>query len=235
MNFFEMHRVGEILSRVNDASRVRDAVSGATLTIIVDGAMVVAVTALLWVYDIQLAAIATVFAPLLVLTVLAHQPAAKRLSRQSMEDAAQHSAHLVEDISGVETIKAFGIGRLRADEGEDRLVKLSRSLFSLQKLEMSMDSLSGIVSGLAGIAVLWYGGHRVIEGALTIGELMFFYTLLGYMLGPLERLASVNLDIQDALIAVDRLYQVMGSEHRRYRFTKSVVYAAFQRRGASQR
>ena len=49
-------------------------------------------------------------------------------------------------------------------------------------------------------------------GALTIGQLMFFYTLLGYLLEPLERLASVNLKIQDALVAVDRLYQVMDLE-----------------------
>ncbi len=52
----------------------------------------------------------------------------------------------------------------------------------------------------------------MIAGALTIGELMFFYTLLGYLLEPLERLASVNLQIQDALVAVDRLFQVMDLE-----------------------
>src|SRR5262245_57104409 len=51
-----------------------------------------------------------------------------------------------------------------------------------------------------------------MAGALTIGELMFFYTLLGYLLGPLERLASVNLQIQEALVAIDRLYQVMDLE-----------------------
>jgi ABC-type bacteriocin/lantibiotic exporter with double-glycine peptidase domain len=65
------------------------------------------------------------------------------------------------------------------------------------------------VTGIAGVIVLWYGGHRVMVGALTIGELMFFYTLLGYLLQPLERLTSVNLQLQEALVAIDRLYQVM--------------------------
>ena len=68
------------------------------------------------------------------------------------------------------------------------------------------------VTTLAGIVVLWYGGHRVMAGALTIGQLMFFYSLLGYLLEPLQRLASVNLKIQDALVAVDRLYQIMDLE-----------------------
>jgi ABC-type multidrug transport system fused ATPase/permease subunit len=68
------------------------------------------------------------------------------------------------------------------------------------------------VTTLVGIVILWYGGHRVIEGALTVGQLLFFYTLLGYLLGPLERLASVNLRIQDSLVAGDRLYQVLDIE-----------------------
>ena len=129
-----------------------------------------------------------------------------------MEDAAQLSAHLVEDVSGVETVKAFGAERLRAEEGEARLVGLVQSIFSLQKLGISMNALGTFVTALAGIVVLWYGGHRVMDGALTIGQLMFFYSLLGYLLEPLERLASVNLKLQDALVAVDRLYQVLDLE-----------------------
>ena len=155
---------------------------------------------------------ATLFAPLLMLVVLSHHPAAKRRSRQAMEDAARLSAHLVEDVSGVETIKAYGAESERQEAGEQRLVKMIQTIFSLQKLNISMSAVGGLVSGLAGIVILWYGGHRVIAGALSIGELMFFYTLLGYMLEPLERLSTINLQIQDALVAIDRLYQVMDLE-----------------------
>ena len=75
-----------------------------------------------------------------------------------------------------------------------------------------MNALGTFVTAMAGLVVLWYGGHRVMDGALTIGQLMFFYSLLGYLLGPLERLASVNLKLQDALVAVDRLYQILDLE-----------------------
>ena len=129
-----------------------------------------------------------------------------------MESAAGLSAHLVEDVSGVETVKAFGAERSRAEEGEERLVAFVQASFSLQKLGISMDTLGMCVTGLAGVVILWYGGHRVMTGALTIGQLMFFYSMLGNLLGPLERLASINLQIQDALVAVDRLYQVMDLE-----------------------
>jgi ATP-binding cassette subfamily B protein len=184
-------------------------VSGTTLTAVVDGTLVVLLVAVLWLYDMPLALVATAFVPLLLLSVVVHHPAARRSSRAAMEHATQLSAHLVEDVSGVETVKAFGAEHLRAEEGETRLVRLVQALFALQKLGMSMQALGTFVTALAGITVLWYGGHRVMAGALTIGQLMFFYALLGYLLEPLQRLASVNLQLQDAFVAVDRLYQIL--------------------------
>lgn len=212
MSFFEMRRVGEILSRVNDAAKISNAVGGVTLTAIVDGTLVVVVSALLWCYDPPLAMVATLFVPVLLISVLVHHPAVKKRSRRAMEQGARYSAHLVEDVAGVETIKAFNSESLRTDEGEERLVNVVHSGFGLQMLGMSMRSASLLVTAIAGIAVLWYGGHRVMAGALSIGELMFFHTLLASLLGPLERLASVNLQLQDALVAADRLFQVMDVE-----------------------
>ncbi len=209
MKFFEMRQVGEILSRGNDATKVREAISGTTLTVLLDGMMVMIAVVLLWSYDAKLAAVATAFVPALLLTVLAHHAPVKRLSRRAMEQSARFSAYMVEDISGVETIKAFGVERFRSFERDSRLTQLLKSTFSLQKLGISMSSTGALVSGAAGIVVLWYGGHRVIDGALTIGQLMFFYTMLSYLLGPLERLASVNLQVQDALVAMNRLYEIM--------------------------
>src|SRR5437762_5413027 len=129
-----------------------------------------------------------------------------------MECSAQLSAHLAEDVAGVETIKAFGRERARAEEGESRLVGVVQSVFGLQKIGASINALGAFVTAAAGITILWYGGHRVMIGALSIGELMFFHSLLGYLLEPLGRLASVNVQIQDGLAAVDRLYQVLDLE-----------------------
>src|SRR5262245_32637240 len=212
LQFFEMRQVGEILSRVNDAAKVREAVSGTTLTAVVDGTLVVLLVVVLWLYDTSLALVATAFVPLLVLSAVVHHPAARRRSRVTMEDAAQLSAHLAEDVSGVETVKAFGAEPLRVEEGEARLVKLVQTIFALEQLGISMSALGTFVTAMASLVVLWYGGHRVMEGALTIGQLMFFNSLLGYLLGPLERLASVNLKLQEALMAVDRLYQILDLE-----------------------
>ena len=212
MNFFEMRQVGEIFSRANDASKVREAISGAALTAVVDGVVVLFTSAVLAMYDVQLAFVAALFGPLWFAVVMLHQPATKRQSRAVMEAAATYSAHIVEDISGVETIKAFSAQRTRMEAGEQRLVKLVQSAFSMQMIGTSLDALGGLLTGIAGLAILWYGGYRVVSGALSIGELMFFYTLLGYLLQPLDRLATVNVQFQEAFVAIDRLFQVLDIE-----------------------
>jgi HlyB family type I secretion system ABC transporter len=212
LRFFEMRRVGEILSRFHDAAKVREAISGTATTLVVDGVLVTITAVALWVYDVPLALVATAFVPLLAVSVLVHQPFILRRAREAMEHSAQLSAQLVENVSGVDTVKAFGAERARADGADDFLVRVVKSVQSLQRCGMSMSTLGLAVTGLAGVVVLWYGGHRVMTGALTIGQLMFFSSLLGHLLGPLERLAGVNVQLQDALVAVDRLYQVLDLE-----------------------
>lgn len=212
MPFFETRRVGEILSRFHDASHIREAISGTTTTVLVDGLLVLVMVPVLFFYDLPLAMVAAAFVPVLIGSALIHQPLLVRRSREMMENAAGLSSHLVEDVSGVETIKAYGAEPTRLAEGESRLVKVAQSNFAIQKLSMSMSTVGLLVSVGAGLAVLWYGGHRVIDGALSIGQLMFFHSLLSYMLGPIERLSGVNLQLQEALVAVDRLFQVLDNE-----------------------
>src|SRR5262249_30734187 len=189
--------------------KVRDAVSGVTLTAVVDGTMVILSMTVLWLHDARLALVSSLFVPALWLSALAHQPAARRRSREAMERAAKLSAHMVQDVAGIETVKALGLERARTEEGETRLVRVVQAVFSSQKLAVSAGAAAMLATGAAGIIVLWYGGLRVMDGAMSVGQLMFFNGLLAYMLQPLERLASVNLQIQDALVAVDRLDQVM--------------------------
>ena len=212
VRFFETRQVGEVVSRVGDASKVCEAVSGTTTTALVDGTLVVILLAGLWAYDWPLALAVTAFVPLLMLSAAVLHPAARRRSREVMERAAGFTGRLVEDVSGVETVKAFGAERRRAEGGEERLVHLTHSSFALQKLGLGMDAAGTFLTALAGLVVLWYGGHRAMSGALTVGQLLFCYALVGYLLEPLNRLSAVNLKLQDALVAVDRLYQILDLE-----------------------
>jgi ATP-binding cassette subfamily B protein len=179
------------------------------MTAVVDGVLVLLLLAVLWGYDPRLATVTTIFVAFLVAAVMGQHRAARTWSNEAMERVARLSSHLIEDVSGVETIKAFGAESERSEECESRLVGFVQSIFGMEMLGLRMSAAASFVTAIAGLAILWYGGHRVIAGEMTIGQLLFFYSMLATLLAPLERLTAVNLKIQEALVASDRLSQIM--------------------------
>jgi len=228
IKFFEMRRVGEILSRVQDAAHVRNAISGTTLTALVDTTMVLVMAGFLFYHDWPLALVASAFVPVMVFGVAIFHPAVKLKAREGMEHAARVASHLYEDVSGIETVKAFGAERRRSEQGEENLIRMVQTGFTVQKLSIAMGTIGGMVRGLAGLLILWYGGYRVMAGEITLGQLMFFNSMLAYMIQPLERLASVNLGLQQALVSVDRLYQILDVEIEKLRDSKRALFTGLQ-------
>src|SRR5690606_25562890 len=98
MRFFETRRAGEILARMNDAAKLREAVSGSVTTAVVDAVVVVGLLGVLWLYDVQLAAATTVVAPVFLAAIVLNHKAARNRSQDAMENGAQLSAHLIEDV-----------------------------------------------------------------------------------------------------------------------------------------
>lgn len=212
LNFFETRRVGEILSRVSDAGKIRQAISATAMTIFVDGTMIVVATAAMVMTDLSLASICLAFVPVFVVGLLIlRRPLAQR-QRTVMEQASDLQSRWVEDVSAAETIKANRAEEIRGGESESKQVRLFRSILSSSRYGLAVDVLSAAMVGASMIATLWLGGHRVIEGAMTVGTLMFFYTLVGLMFGPLERLSSITVMWQDASVALDRMWEILSLE-----------------------
>jgi len=215
MRFFETRQLGDIMSRMGETARLREAINGAVTSALVDGTVVAGILGILWAYDGPLALATSAVVPIFLVTVALHHGSGRRHVQEVLESNSHLTTHLVEDIAGIETIKLFAAEEPRTVKGEGRILALVQSVFALQTLEIRVQSLAMLVTGLASVAVLWFGGHRVIAGALSVGELLFFYTLLLTVLEPLNRLAMVNLKLQDALVAVDRLFQILDLETER--------------------
>src|SRR5262249_3396798 len=142
LGFFESRRVGEILARVNDAAKIREAISGVTLGVVVDGMTVLLSAAVLLWYDWPLGLTSLAFVPLVALAIAAQRPAIRRKSRAAMEQQAELEAHMVEEIGGVETLKSFRMERGRGAVGEEIIANLSHRLGALQHLGLSVRALA---------------------------------------------------------------------------------------------
>jgi len=210
--FFDTMRVGEIISRVNDAVKIRIFINNVSLDLIVNLLILIFTLGLMLVYSWKLSAIALLSAPLFFLIYFLFNRLNKKYQRKMMESSADLEAHLVESLNSVSTIKRFGIEQFANLKTEIRFVHLIKNTYnSIYGSIMANGGIEVVSTGIT-IALLWAGSAFVIKQELTPGTLMLFYSLAGYVTGSVSKLISSNQTIQDALIAADRLFQIMDLE-----------------------
>lgn len=210
--FFDTMRVGEIISRVNDAVKIRNFINNVSLDLAVNLLIMIFTLIVMFVYSWKLAAITLVSAPMFIITYVLFNRLNKKYQRGIMESSAELESQLVESLNSIATIKRFGIEPFANLKTEMRFVHLLKNTYtSAYGAILANGGIEFISTGIT-IAVLWAGSNFVIDKEITPGTLMVFYSLVGYVLTPVGKLISSNQTIQDAMIAADRLFQIMDLE-----------------------
>jgi len=210
--FFDTMRVGEIISRVNDAVKIRNFINNVSLDLVVNLMTLLFSVGLMFVYSWELALVTLASAPLFLIIFWSFNKLNKKYQRGIMESSADLESQLVESINSISTIKRFGIEDFANLKTETRFVHLLKNTFrSIYGAIMAQGSIQFVSTAIT-IAVLWMGSVLVIDKELTPGTLMVFYSLISYVISPIASLISSNQTIQDALIAADRLFQIMDLE-----------------------
>lgn len=209
MNFFSTRKVGEIISRFNDAGKVRDAISGATLTIMIDVLMAIAGAIILFIQNSRLFFISLLMVILYCIIVVVFNKIYEKLNRIQMEDNAKLTSYMVESLNGIQTVKAYNSETKVKLETERRFVTLLKSVFDLCYVENIQSSLKVFVELIGGVLILWIGGISVIKGDMTIGSLITFNALLAYFLDPVKNLINLQPQMQTAVVAADRLGEIL--------------------------
>ncbi len=154
MNFFGSRKVGEIISRFNDASKVREAIAGATLTIMIDTLMAVAGAVILYMQNEKMFGIAILMVILYMIIVITFNRWYEKLNRKQMEDNAQLTSYLVESLNGIQTIKAYNAEGKVKSEMEIRFVRLLKSIFRLSWVGNLQSSLKVFIELVGGVIIL---------------------------------------------------------------------------------
>ncbi|MBG9692093.1 peptidase domain-containing ABC transporter [Lysinibacillus sphaericus] len=212
MNFFSTRKVGEIISRIMDASKVREALSGATLTIVLDTMMVIVGAVILYTQSAFLFGITLVMVPVYILIVWLFKKTYENINRREMEENAQLNAYLVESLNGVETIKAYNAEKATKDELEKRFIKFLKSIFKHGLIDNYQNSLKNYLGLVSGTVILWVGSYQVLRGNMTAGQLIAFNALLAYFLTPLQNLVNLQPMLQSAIVASQRLGEILDLE-----------------------
>ncbi len=212
MDFFNTRKVGEIVSRFIDASRVRDAISGATLTIMIDILMVIAGGIVLYTQNPSLFGLTILLAVLYAVIVFTFNKPFRNVNRQQMENNAKLTTYLVESLNGIETVKAYNAESQVYLETEQRFIKFLKSVFHGGWLHNLQSLFTELITGVGGIIIIWVGAYNVIKGRMTVGQLLAFNALLAYFLNPIKNLIGLQPMIQTAIVAAERLSEILDLE-----------------------
>jgi len=211
-NFFDTMRVGEILSRINDAVKIRLFINNTSLTLMVNIFIVIFSFILMFTYYWKLGLLMIGILPVYLMIFFVTNRLNKKTERKIMESAANLESQLVESLNSVSTVKLFGLEDMMQNKTEIRFIKLLQNGYQSSLNEVFSRSSTQGISSLFTILLLWIGSYYVMAKQLTPGELFSFYAIIGYFTGPVSGLISSNKTIQNALIAADRLFEVLDLE-----------------------
>ena len=211
-SFFGERSTGELMSRINnDVGQVQQAVSETAGDLARETLSLVGFAILLFYYDAWLAVFCIITAPLIVYPMVRLGQRVRKTTRRSQE-ALQVLSHIsAEGFTGQRIVKAFGAETRESD----RFARAGHQLFSTNmKVTAALSSLPPLMELLGGFAMagaLWYGSREIASGHLTLGGLTSFIATLFLMYGPAKKLSRVNANLQQAIAASERIFEMMDT------------------------
>ena len=207
--FFARRTAGQLLSRINnDVGLVQRAVSETIGDLARESLTLVGSAALLFYYDAKLALVCMTAAPLVVYPIVRLGKRVRQVSRWSQE-AQEHMSHVAgEAFTGHRIVKAFGAEGREATKFERASSTLFRTNLKVTRVLAILPPLMEFLGGVAIAGALWYGSREIAQGRLTAGEFTSFVAALLLMYGPIKKLSRVNANLQQAMSASDRIFEL---------------------------
>lgn len=215
MNFFGTRKVGEIISRFNDAGKIRDAISSATLTIMIDVIMAIVGGVILYMQSSKMFFMCFIPIGIYVVLIFVFKKPLEEGNRSVMEDDAKLISYLVESIEGIETVKAYNGEQKVNLETEKKFISYIKSIFKYGYTNNLQGSLKSGVKAIFSICILWFGVSIALKGDITVGTVISFNALLAYFIEPVERMINLQPELQSAVVAADRLGEILDLELER--------------------
>lgn len=213
--FFDTMQIGEITSRINDAVKIRSFINEVAIDMIVNIFIVIFSFVLMFTYYWKLALVILIVIPFYGLIYFLLNKFNKKVERNIMENAAELQTQLVESVTHVRTVKEFGIEDFSNLKTENKFVKLLFTTYKSGLNGIFSTTSTQFLASVFTVILMWIGSGYVIDRVITPGELFSFYALIGYFTSPVASIIGMNKTAQNALIAADRLFEIMDLEREK--------------------
>ncbi|OAI30075.1 type I secretion system permease/ATPase, partial [Methylomonas koyamae] len=209
--YFQARRVGDSVARVRELENIRSFLTGNAITLLLDLLFSVIFIGVMLYYSAWLTLIVVVSIPLYILLSVVFTPVIRARLDEKFNRSAESQAFLVETISGIDTVKAMAVEPRWTQHWEKQLAAYVTAGLSVTQAATLAGGGVNLISKLVTAAIMWLGATLVVDGQLTVGELVAFNMLSGQVSAPILRLAQLWNDFQQVGISMRRLGDILNT------------------------
>ena len=209
--YFQARRVGDSVARVRELENIRNFLTSSALTLVIDLFFAFVFVAVMFFYSPLLTGVVLAAFPVYIAISAAATPLFRQRLDEKFKRGAENQAFLVESVTGIETLKAMAVEPQMQRRWEEQLAGYVAASFRVTSLGNTSSQVVQLVSKLVTAATLYFGAMLVIDGSLSVGELVAFNMLAGRVSAPVLRLAQIWQDFHQARLSVARLGDILNT------------------------
>ncbi len=211
LSYFDRRAVGELSTRIAEIDKIRQFFTSTALTTILDAVFSIVYIVVMVIYSPILTLVALSTIPLFVILSVIVSPIVRRQLRVKAECNAQNQSYLVEALGGIYTVKAQSMERRSRNQWQTFYDRYVAASFNSTITYTLAGSSSNFLNQLSSLLVLWMGAYLVLDQKLTLGQLIAFRIIAGYVTGPLLRLLTIWQNFQETALSIERLGDIVDS------------------------
>jgi subfamily B ATP-binding cassette protein MsbA len=212
--FFSRRTSGQLMSGItSDVNQVQNVVSETIGDLLREGLAVIGYAAVLFYYDAKLALVVVTGAPVVVYPLVRLGQRVRRTSRR-VQDEISHLTHITsEAFTGHRIVKAFGAEAHEESRFKTAAQRLYRTTLKVTSTVSILPPLMEFLGGLGVVGLIWYGSTHINDprSGMTQGDFMTFVVTAFLMYGPIKKLSRVNTNIQQAIAASERIFELLDT------------------------
>jgi subfamily B ATP-binding cassette protein HlyB/CyaB len=211
MAYFEARRVGDSVARVRELENIRAFLTGNAVTVVLDLLFSVVFLAVMSYYSLDLTLIVIASLPCYVLLSALCTPLLRGRLHEKFNRSAENQAFLVETVAGIGTVKAMAVEPQLTRHWDQQLAAYIAAGFRTAVIGIYANGGVTLIGKLVTVATMWLGARLVIDGALSVGQLIAFNMLAGHVAQPVMRLSQLWTDFQQTGISMQRLGDILNT------------------------
>lgn len=221
-NYYHTRTTGDIISRVNDLSIIRNMITKVSLSLFIDLPLALVTFIIFYIINTKLFFISLIIVFIYLLLMIFSKNRIINNINTIQVNKSETMSYMIETINGFETVKSVGNETQIIDKFEKKYVKFLKNIFKFDNYNNTISILKDLVNAMGYLTIIYVGAKMVILGNLTFGDLLVFVNLLNYFLEPIKNIIDLNSEIKEAKNSLRRILELFKNENKKQTFIDNV-------------